>query len=227
MGVVFYAYKDTPNMSLDILRPVMDLQVMLNKLEVLDGGIYADGFEKGLDGLEPPSKGWERLAEDAKRKEVTHIIMANLSKWHQDPQSLLSDLQPVVNAGTKILVAQAPFINGGVIEDLTSLAQAVVLVESIQYHKDVKGLRIRAGHRATKKNIGNTPYGMKNVKGTLVIDHDEMENVRSIMTAHYGGISVGEIARTFGPDFAPESARYDKVYHIVKYWAEKQSWRSG
>jgi hypothetical protein len=67
---------------------------------------------------------------------------------------------------------------------------------------------------------------MKNVDGSLIIDHAEMENVRHIMKAHVAGISVGDIARTLGPDFAKEESRYDKVYHVIQYWKSKMNWRS-
>ena len=67
---------------------------------------------------------------------------------------------------------------------------------------------------------------MKNTGGSLVIDHDEMENVRHIMKGHVAGISIGDIARTLGPDFAKQDSRYDKVYHVVQYWKDKMTWRS-
>jgi hypothetical protein len=224
MVAVMYAFKDTPNMSLSILEPLINLAAFANKIELT--GAYADGFEEGIDGVPPPTGGWEQLIQDVETGEITHIVMPNFSKWHAKPDLLLGDLQPILEAGTKVVVAQANFINGGVIEDTNSLVQAVILVESAQYYKDVKGLRVRAGHRATHKNIGNTPYGMKNTEGSLVIDHDEMDNVRHIMRGYVSGISIGDIARTLGPDFAKEGSRYDKVYHVVQYWKDKMTWRS-
>lgn len=224
MVAVMYAYKDTPNMSLAIIEPLVNLAAFANKLELT--GAYADGFEEGIDGIPAPSGGWEQLIQDVETGEITHIVMPNLSRWHSKPDLLVGDLQPILESGAKVVLAQANFINGGVIEDSNSLVQAVVLVESAQYFKDVKGLRVRAGHRATHKNIGNTPYGMKNVNGKLVIDQAEMENVRFIMNAHIQGVSIGDIARTLGPDFAKEESRYDKVYHVVQYWVNKTTWRA-
>lgn len=211
MVTVMYAYKDTEKMTLDILEPLLNLSAVNHKLKV--EGVYADGFEV-------PRGGWTELVNDIEREGITHVIIANFTKWDSEPSLLLRDVGGLVNAGVTFVVAQAPFINGGIIHDAGTVAQAMIVVESGQYYRDVKGLRIRAGQRVTDKNVGNTPYGMKNVNGTLVIAQDEMENVRHIMRAHLAGISAGDISRAMGPLF-----NYDKVYHVIQYWSDKAGWR--
>ena len=211
MVAVMYAYKDTEKMTLDILEPLLNLSAVNQQLKV--EGVYADGFEV-------PRGGWTELVNDVEREGITHVIIANFTKWDSEPSLLLRDVGGLVNAGVTFVVAQAPFINGGVIHDAGTVAQAMIVVESGQYYRDVKGLRIRAGQRVTDKNVGNTPYGMKNVNGTLVIAQDEMENVRHIMRAHLAGISAGDISRAMGTLF-----NYDKVYHVIQYWSDKAGWR--
>ena len=211
MVAVMYAFKDTEKMTLDILEPLLNLAAVNHQLKV--EGVYADGFEV-------PRGGWAELVRDREAMGISHIIIANLTKWDSEPSALLRDLGPLIDAGVTFVVAQAPFIDGGLVHDAGTLAQAMIVIEAGQYYRDVKGLRIRAGQKVTDKNVGNTPYGMKNVNGTLVIDNEEMENVRHIMRAHLAGISAGDISRALGPLF-----NYDKVYHVIQYWSDKAGWR--
>jgi hypothetical protein len=169
-----------------------------------------------------PRGGWDNLIQDIKTEGITHILMTNFSKWDGDTEAFMRDIQPLINAGLTLVVSQAGFINGGVINDAGTFAQALIVLESAQYYRDVKGLRVRAGQKATNKNVGNTPYGMKNVNGTLKKDAEAMENIRYIMQAHLAGIPRGDIARSLGPDF-----NYDKVYHVIEYWQSRLDWREG
>ncbi len=211
MVAVMYVFKEKPAMTLEIYEPLLNLVAIRHSLKV--EGVYADGFEV-------PRGGWSNLVEDVKKEGITSIIIPNFSKWEGKPEEFMRDIQPLVDAGVSVAVAHAPFINNGLINGNSGLAQAIIVIESAQYYRDVKGLRIRAGQKATDKNIGNTPYGMKNVNGSLVIDSGEMENVRHIMRAHLMGVSAGDISRALGPGF-----NYDKVYHVIEYWTDKAGWR--
>ena len=211
MVAVMYLWKEKPSMTLDIYEPLLNLVAIRHSLKV--EGVYADGFEV-------PRGGWNNLVRDIPVEGIKSIIIPNFSKWDGQPEEFMRDIQPLVNAGVSVVVAHAPFINDGVINNNAGLAQGIIVIESAQYYRDVKGLRIRAGQKATDKNIGNTPYGMKNVNGTLVIDSNEMENVRHIMRAHIMGVSAGDISRALGSEF-----NYDKVYHVIEYWTDKAGWR--
>jgi len=212
MVAVMYMYRETEKMTIELYEPLLDLAAHRHSLKI--EGIYADGF----DEMSIPRGGWSNLINDISKMGITHIVIPNLSKWDSNPESLLDSLMPLLKQKVTIVVAQAPFINDGLISNPASLAQAVVVIQSAQYYRDVKGLRVRAGQKATKKNIGNTPYGMKNDSGRLYVDEVEMENVRHIMKAHIAGIPKGDISRAMGPDF-----NYDKVYHIIEYWENRIS----
>lgn len=216
MVAVMYVYRETEKMTLDLYEPLLNLMASRYSLKVQ--GVYADGFQDAM----VPRGGWDNLIQDIKTEGITHILMTNFSKWDGDTEAFMRDIQPLINAGLTLVVSQAGFINGGVINDAGTFAQALIVLESAQYYRDVKGLRVRAGQKATNKNVGNTPYGMKNVNGTLKKDAEAMENIRYIMQAHLAGIPRGDIARSLGPDF-----NYDKVYHVIEYWQSRLDWREG
>lgn len=211
MATLMYAFKDTNSMSLDIIEPILNLAAAKHGLESDVVGVHADGFEV-------PRGGWKELVKEAKKEQVKYVIMVNLSKWGMNPDALIKDFRTLLDSKVSIIVAQMPFINNGVIHSSIQLAQAAIVVQSAQYYRDVKGLRIRAGHAKTDKTIGNTPYGMRRENGKLTVNQEEFENVRYIMNSRVSGVPVGDISRAMGPEF-----NYDKVYHIVQYW-EGQEW---
>ena len=107
----------------------MDLAAHRHSLKI--EGIYADGF----DEMSIPRGGWGNLLNDISKIGITHIVMPNLSKWDSNPESLFDSLTPLLKQGVTIVVAQAPFINGGLISNQASLAQAVVVIQSAQYYR--------------------------------------------------------------------------------------------
>ena len=210
MVAVMYIYRETPKLTLNLYEPIVDLAAHRHSLKIQS--IYADGFEE----MEVPNGGWDNLLKDIPRRGIKHVVMPNLSKWDDNPDAFTESMKILLKQGVSVVVGQATFINNGLINDPGSLAQAIVLIQSKRYYKEVKGLRVRAGQKATDKNIGNTPYGMKNENGKLFIDEVEMDNVRHIMKAHIAGVSKGGIAEAMGPEF-----NYDKVYHIIEYWEKR------
>ena len=72
MVAVMYAYKDTEKMTLDILEPLLNLSAVNQQLKV--EGVYADGFEV-------PRGGWTELVNDVEKEGITHVIIANFTKW--------------------------------------------------------------------------------------------------------------------------------------------------
>jgi site-specific DNA recombinase len=174
----------------------LEIQIRDATLFAQAQGLFIDQFyrDEGESGVLEDRPQLQRLLEQCRRHHVGTVILPSLDRLSRDVRLAENLFWRFQRYGVRVMIADMPAYNGQDRRDvlLRQIREAIAednrkeIVERL-----LKGRqeRVRKGHFPG----GNTPYGYRIEKKTLVPYAAEAEVVREIIRLESGGVPVREI----------------------------------